>query len=355
MAKNYYDILGVTKSASKDDIKRAFHRLAHKYHPDKKGGDAGKFKEVSEAYSVLSDDKKRAEYDSYGRVFSGGAGGAGGEGGFDFSGFTNAGGFEDINIGDIFGDIFGGSFGGERKARGRDISIDLELSFAESVFGMERKILVTKVSSCETCRGTGGKPGTDMKECGSCNGKGRIHETKRSFFGSISTTRTCETCRGTGKIPKETCTICRGAGVLRRQEEIAISVPPGIDDGEMIRLSGMGEAVAGGLSGDLYVKIHVKRHAYLRKEGINLVTDLNVKLSDALLGADYTVHTLDGDISVKIPEGISFGEILRVRGKGVPVGKSRRGDLLIRVNITLPAKLSKKTREILEQARKEGI
>ncbi|MCE9644206.1 molecular chaperone DnaJ [Candidatus Parcubacteria bacterium] len=358
MPKNYYDILGIAKGASKEDIKKAFRKLAHKYHPDKKGGDANKFKEVNEAYSVLSDDKKRAEYDSYGRVFSGanGGGGAGPDmGGFDFSGFTGGqAGFEDFNIGDIFGDIFGGG-GAGRVARGRDISIDIELTFAESVFGAERKVLITKTSRCETCTGSGGKPGTEMKTCDSCNGKGRVHETRRSFFGSISTTRTCDSCRGSGKIPKEKCASCHGAGVVRRQEEITISVPPGIDDGEMIRLSGMGEAVAGGVAGDLYVKVHVKRHPFLRKEGANLTTDLNVKLSDALLGADYTVHTLDGDITLKIPENVAFGEILRVRGKGVPVEKNRRGDLLVRINITFPGKLGKKARELLNELRKEGI
>ena len=356
MAKNYYDILGITKSASKDDIKKAFRKLAHKYHPDKKGGDASKFKEVNEAYSILSDDKKRAEYDSYGRVFSGAGGASSGPdmGGFDFSGFAGGqAGFEDFNIGDIFGDIFGGNSG--RVARGRDVSIDIELSFAESVFGSERKVLITKTSQCSICTGSGGKPGTEMKTCDICNGKGRVHETRRSFFGSISTTKTCENCKGSGKIPKEKCTNCHGAGVVRKQEEIAINVPPGIDDGEMIRLSGMGEAIAGGIAGDLYVKVHVKRHPYLRKEGTNLVTDLNVKLSDALLGSDYTVHTLDGDITLKVPENVAFGEILRVRGKGVPIEKNRRGDLLVRINITFPGKLGKKARELLNELRKEGV
>ena len=355
MSKNYYDILGLSKTASKEDIKKAFRKLAHKYHPDKKGGDAGKFKEVNEAYSVLSDDKKRAEYDSYGRVFSGAGGNAGPDmGGFDFSGFTGGqAGFEDFNIGDIFGDIFGGGSG--RVARGRDISIDIELTFAESVFGAERKVLITKTSRCEVCHGSGGKAGTEMTTCTTCNGKGRVHETRRSFFGSISTTRTCEVCRGSGKIPKEKCAPCHGAGVVRRQEEIAISVPAGIDDGEMIRLSGMGEAVAGGVPGDLYVKIHVKRHPFLRKEGANLTTDLNVKLTDALLGADYTVHTLDGDITLKIPENISFGEILRVRGKGVPYGRNQRGDLLVRVDIEFPKKLSKEARDLVEKLRNEGL
>lgn len=353
--KNYYQILGVERGASKDDIKKAFHKLAHKYHPDKKEGDANKFKEVSEAYSVLSDDKKRGEYDSYGRVFSGGGGqGADqGFGGFDFSGFTNSG-FEDVDFGDIFGEFFGGG-GRERVRRGRDISIDIEFSFAESVFGLERKVLLTKTSRCETCNGNGGKPGTSMETCSTCNGKGKIRETRRSFLGSVSTVRSCEVCRGTGKVPKEKCVTCHGAGVVRKEEEVTIVIPAGIEDGEMIRLSGLGEAVQGGTPGDLYVKIHVKRHHLFHKEGSNLLMDLNVKLSDALLGSEYAVATLDGDITVKVPEGVSFGETLRVRGKGIPIEKGRRGDLLIRMNITLPSKLSKKAREELENLRKEGI
>lgn len=352
MQKDYYQALGVDKKASKEDIKKAFHKLAHKYHPDKKGGDAAKFKELSEAYSVLSDDKKRAEYDSYGRVFSGGGnqGGFAGAEGFDFSGFQ---GFEDINFGDIFSDFFGGTRGGVR--RGRDISIDLELTFAESVFGSERKVLITKTSTCGTCAGSGGKPGAGTKECSTCNGKGHFRETRKSFLGTVTTDRVCETCRGSGKIPKEKCATCHGLGVLRKEEEIAISVPAGIENGEMIRLSGLGEAVSGGSPGDLYVKIHIKRHSTFHKEGNNIVMDLNIKLSDALLGSEYKIATLDGEISVKIPEGVAFGEVLRVRGKGVPFEKGKRGDLLIRINITLPNKLSKHARELFEQAKKEGI
>jgi len=226
MSKNYYELLGITKSASKDDIKKAFRTLAHKYHPDKKDGDEAKFKEVNEAYSVLSDDKKRSEYDAYGRVFSGGAGSGqqGPEGfeGFDFSNFAsgqgfggNANGFE-FDLGDIFSDFFGGQR--ERVRRGRDISIDIELSFSEAVFGAERRILVNKTSACETCRGSGAKPGTTMENCKTCNGKGKIHEARRSIFGSVQTARVCPECQGQGKVPKDKCAECRGAGVSRRQE-----------------------------------------------------------------------------------------------------------------------------------------
>jgi molecular chaperone DnaJ len=361
MPKNYYDILGLQKNASAEEIKKAFRTLAHKYHPDKKGGDAAKFKEASEAYSVLSDEKTRREYDTYGQTFAGGGpgGGAGGFnaqdfGGFDFSGFTNGQGFENFDLGDIFGDIFGGG-GRERAKRGRDISIDLELSFAEAIFGVERKILLNKTSTCDHCRGNGAEPGTEMKTCPTCNGKGKIHETRRTMLGSFSNVRTCDTCHGKGKTPKEHCKKCRGEGTLRREEEIAVKIPAGIDEGEMIRLTGGGEAVAGGSTGDLYIKIHVKRHPMFRKEGVNLVTELNIKLSSALLGDEYTIQTLDGEIKVKIPEGVSIGEILRIKGKGVPIDKSRRGDILIKLNIQLPAKLSRDAKKHFEELKREGI
>ncbi len=194
-----------------------------------------------------------------------------------------------------------------------------------------------------------------MVTCSICNGKGKIHETKRSFLGSFSSVRTCEICHGGGKVPKEKCATCHGVGILEKQEEIVVEVPPGISDGEMIRMSGGGEAVQGGVPGDLYIKIHVKRHPVFRKEGTNLVMDLNVKLSDALLGAEHVIQTLDGDIRVKIPESISFGEILRVRGKGIPVGKGKRGDLLIRIHIQLPAKLTKDAKALIQELRDKGV
>jgi molecular chaperone DnaJ len=357
MAKNYYDILGVDKKANKDEVKKAFHKLAHKYHPDKKGGDDAKFKEISEAYSVLSDDKKRAEYDTYGQTFSG-AQGAGGQGfgDFDFSGFTGGQGFQNFDFGDL-GDIFGDMFGGgrESKPRGRDISIDLELTFEESVFGVTRKVLLTKLGTCDTCTGTGAKKGTDMQTCKTCNGNGKIHETKRSFFGQVSVVRACATCRGSGKIPKEKCATCHGEGVLRKQEELSIQVPAGIDNGEVIRMQGRGEAAQGGASGDLYIKIHVKPHPKLYREGNNLVTELSIKLSDALLGGEYTVASVEGPLKVTVPSSISFGEILRVKGKGVPISKSQRGDLLIKVTIAMPQKLTKSARELVEKLKHEGI
>ena len=337
MAKDYYEILGVQKGASEDDVKKAFRKLAHKYHPDKKGGDEARFKEASEAYAVLSDKKRRAEYDTYGRTFAGGSG-AGAAGGFDFSGFQQGfggfEGFEDTDFGDMFSEIFGGGRSRAQARRGRDISIDIELSFKEAAFGVERHVLITKTAQCDTCNGSGSKSGSKNINCNTCSGKGTIRETRNTFFGAVSTARECEHCHGRGKMPEQSCDTCKGEGVARRQEEIKIAIPSGIENGEMIRMPGRGEAIAsGGSAGDLYIKIHVKNDARFSRDGTTLSTTLSIKLTDALLGGEYSVPTLDGDVTVKIPAGISHGEILRVRGKGVPAARSARGAQHVRVVI----------------------
>ena len=362
MAKDYYEVLGVNKGASKDEIKKAFYKLAHKYHPDKKEGNEKKFKEVNEAYQVLSDDTKRTKYDQFGSGFSAeggpasGWGGFSGQGDFDFSDFEGFGG-DFGNLNDIFSDFFGGGMGGGRRQaqRGRDISTELQISFTDAIFGVTRRILITKTSKCLTCDGSGAKPGTKMETCKQCNGQGQIREMKRTILGSISTIKICEVCLGTGEVPKEACEKCKGKGVLRREEEISIVVPPGIRDGEMIRMAGHGEAVAKGTAGDLYIKINVTPHPVFKRDGNDLVMTLNLKLSDALLGTKYPIETLDGNIEVTVPEGVSVGEILRVKGKGVPVSKGKRGDLLIKLNIKLPSKLSRKSRELVEKLQEEGI
>lgn len=355
MAKDYYQILGVDRKASQDDIKKAFRKLAHKYHPDKEGGDEQKFKEASEAYNVLSDEKKRAEYDAYGHVFSG-AGGGGQQGGAGAAGADFESMFQDFDLGDIFGEFFGGGGGARgRTRRGRDISIDLELSFEEAVFGVQRTVLLTKTSQCEECGGTGGKPGSGTETCKTCNGQGAIRETKRSLIGTFTSTRVCDECGGTGQVPKEKCTTCGGAGVRRKEEEVPLTIPAGVNDGEMMRLSGKGEAIPNGSPGDLYVKIHVKPHPKFKKEGHNLVMDLKVKLTDAMLGAKYTVETLDGPVEVKIPANIQPGETLRLRDKGVPMEGNKRGDLLINLNIQMPNKLSAKAKKLIQQLKEEGI
>jgi molecular chaperone DnaJ len=361
--KNYYDILGVTKSATEDEIKKAFRKLAQKHHPDKKGGDEAKFKELSEAYSVLSDKKKRAEYDAYGKTFAGGngAGPGAGFGGFDFSNFQQ--GFQGFNgqnvefdIGDIFGDIFGGGGGSARgEARGRDISIDIELAFKESIFGATRRVLISKMAVCEVCSGTGAKKGSKLVTCKTCNGKGDIRETRNTFFGNFTSARLCPTCSGRGEVPETPCEVCHGEGVAKRQEEIHITVPSGVQDGEMIRMPGRGEAAKGGGSGDLYVKLHVKSDAAFSREGNNLLTTLPIKLTDALLGGQYTIRTLDGEESVSVPAGVVHGETIRVRGKGVPLARGGRGDLLVRVNVEFPKKLSKTARDLIDKLRGEGL
>lgn len=359
MAKDYYEILGVNKGATKEEIKKAFHKMAHKYHPDKKEGDEKKFKEVNEAYQTLSDDAKRSKYDQFGAGYEnmgGFQGGHGGFEGFDFSGFQNGGAeFDFGNLNDIFSDFFGGGGGRTQARRGRDISTEIQIPFADSVFGVTRKILITKTSQCLTCHGTGAKSGTKMETCKTCNGQGKIHETKRSFLGTISSTKICENCFGSGEVPQEKCDKCHGKGVLKREEEITIAVSSGIRDGEMIRMTGMGEAITKGTAGDLYIKINVAPHPVFKRDGNDLVMNLNLKLSDALLGTKYPIETLDGKIEVTIPEGVGINEILRVKGKGVPAGKGKRGDLLIKLNIKMPTKVSKKSRELIEELKKEGI
>ena len=362
--KDYYHVLGVDKKASKDDIKRAFRKLAHKYHPDKGSTDEQKFKEITEAYSILSDDKKRREYDTYGQAFAGGGparggGQAGGQGfgGFDFSGFQQGfgqGGAE-FDFGDIFGDIFSGRGGRAQTPRGRDISIDLEISFKDAVFGTTRTVLIAKVSTCQLCKGNGAKPGTELEKCTTCNGGGRVHETRNSILGQFTSVRACTACDGSGKIPKEKCPECKGHGVLRKQEEIRINIPAGIDNGEMIRMTAQGEAIKTGVAGDLYVKIHVKPHATFRRDGSNLIMNLPVKLTDSLLGTTVSIETLEGKtLEVKVPPMKRAEELLRVAGKGIPL-EGTRGDLIIRLEVALPHKLSSKARKSLEDLKSEGL
>jgi molecular chaperone DnaJ len=358
MAKNYYEVLGVDKGAKKEDIKKAFYKLAAKYHPDK-GGDEAKFKEVNEAYQVLSDDKKRKEYDTYGQTFNGqgpmgGAGGFGG--GFNASDFADMQ-FDFGDLGDMFGDIFGGFGGGARTKRGRDISLEIDVTFKESVFGTERNVLINKVGTCDSCSGTGAKKGSEMVTCTICNGQGKIHDVKRTFMGNFQTVRTCDVCHGKGKVPKEPCPDCKGAGVVNKREEIHIEVPAGISNGEMIRMTGMGEAVQAGQTGDLYVKINVQADKHWKREGNDLVIKHSIKLTDALLGVKQSIEGLDGVIEIDIPAGASTGEVLRIKNRGVPHvhDTKHRGDVLVKLDIAMPKKLSKKGVALVEQMREEGL
>jgi molecular chaperone DnaJ len=363
MHKDYYNVLGVDKGASKDDIKKAFYKLAQKYHPDKKEGNEAKFKQVNEAYQTLSDDTKRSQYDQYGSGFENMRGGGGHAGfdpsGFDFSDFSGQAGFDFGNLNDIFSDFFSGGMRGEggytQARRGRDISTEIQISFFDSIFGINRKILLTKTSNCNSCSGSGAQVGSKMETCKHCNGKGKIHQTKKSFLGVISSTQTCSECLGSGEVPKEACSKCKGSGTLRQEEEISVVIPAGIRDGEIVGMSRMGEGVSRGTPGDLYIKVNVKADPVFKRSGNDLLMDLDLKLSDALLGTEYSIKTIEGEIKVTIPEGVRINEILRVRGKGVPVSKSKRGDLLIKLNIKLPNKLSRKSRELVEQLKKEGI
>lgn len=358
--KDYYKILGVDKKSSTDEIKKAFRKLAHKYHPDK-GGDEKKFKEASEAYQTLSDEKKRAEYDTYGS--SGGP--RSGQGGFDpsgfggFSGGFSSQGFEGFDLNDIFSDLFSGGGRGRKSSpqsrRGRDISVNLKITFSEAVFGSEQKFSITKVSSCEICNGAGAKQGSKQNVCTDCKGQGHINETVQSFLGTMTQSRECRKCGGTGHIPEEKCAHCKGEGVLRREAPITLNIPAGIENGETVRLTGGGEAVKNGTPGDLYATIGVEPHTVFRRERENLVMNLKVKLTDSVLGAEYPLETLDGQIKLAIPKGVSSGDILRVKGKGVPVDKKYRGDILIKVEVKNPVKLSSKAESLFKELREEGI
>jgi len=361
--KNYYEILGVDKSASKEEIKKAFHKSAHKYHPDKNNGDDKKFKEVNEAYQVLSDDQKRSRYDQFGSADAGMGGGnygagQGGFGGFDFSGgFQNGQGFDMGDLGDIFGDFFGGGMGRGTKnsRRGRDIQTEIDLTFEESVFGVKRTISINKQSKCNVCDGTGAKVGTKMNTCKTCGGQGQVREVRRSILGTFATTKVCDDCLGSGKIPSEKCSNCNGVGVYRKKEDIELNVPAGINDTEMLKMAGMGEAIQGGKSGDLYIKVRVKSHPLFKRDGLNLTMDVPIKLTDALTGMVYKLKTLEGNIlEINIPEGINHNELLRVRGKGVPSSRGR-GDIILRVQVKMPSKLSHTAKKIIEELKKEGL
>jgi molecular chaperone DnaJ len=347
--KDYYQVLGVEKGASKDDIKKAFHKLAHKYHPDKNGGDETKFKEVNEAYQILSDDQKRAQYDQFGSAGPN----MGGFGGFDFSGFQQDGGFE-FDLGDMFGDFFGGGRRSKQR-RGADLQTSISLTFKESIFGVDREIRITKPSVCNTCKGSGAKPNTELHTCTQCNGSGTIKNVQRTILGSITTNETCNKCHGTGKIPNDPCEHCKGKGVVNEPRTIKVQVPAGIQNGETLRLAGMGEAVSGGKSGDLYIRVSVTPHPTVVRQGNDLISKLQIKLSDALLGAQYAIETLDGSKPITVPAGTKIGDTIVLKGFGVPVSASKRGNFVVKLDIKLPEKLSKRAKEIIEELKSEGI
>ena len=365
MAKDYYKVLGVPRNASREDIKRAYRKLAHQHHPDKTSGSDAKFKEINEAYQILGDEIKRSHYDRFGTAFEsagqGGQGGFGwGPGGFDFGDGSR--GFGDFDFSDLFEDVlsgFGGHAGGRerRSRRGGDIQIELEIPFEEMIFGGRHPVDITKMTVCERCKGGGAEPGSAMVKCGTCQGRGRVERTQKTFLGAFSQVTTCPSCQGRGEVPEKACRECGGRGAAKRTETVEIFVPKGISEGEALKISGKGEASPfGGVPGDLYVKIRVRADKIFRRQGNDLVMALPIKFTQAALGDSVEVATPDGAIKLKIPEGTESGDILKVRGRGVPSSRGYgRGDLLVEMKVLTPRHLSKKVRETVEKLKEEGV
>ena len=359
--RDYYEVLGVSKDASADEIKKAFRKLAVKYHPDKDGGDETKFKEANEAYEVLKDAQKRQRYDQFGHAGVGGSSG-GGYGGSPFDGFSSQGfdfNFGDGGLGDIFGQFFGGGQSQRGPVRGRDVETQIQLTFEEAVFGVERELSFDMEDECKHCKGTTVEPGHDMKTCPTCQGAGQQMRVMNTMFGAIQQAVTCETCKGRGKVPEKVCTVCSGRGTERRKQTVTLKVPAGIDDGATIRLKERGEAMANGPKGDLYVHIRVKAHKKFTREGDLILSEEHVSMIEAALGAEIDVLTVDGKVRMKVPAGTQSGTDFKLSGHGVPHLRSdRRGAHIVQIIVDTPTKLSKKQRELLEQfggARKRSL
>lgn len=356
--RDYYEVLGISKSASADEIKKAFRKLAIKYHPDKQGGDESKFKEVSEAYEVLKDQQKRQRYDQFGHAGVGGAsGGAGGNPFEGFGGFGNGQSYE-FNFGDGgFGDIFSSFFGGGSQSqrgprRGRDVETSIDLSFEDAVFGVERTIHVNLDDECSHCKGTTVEPGHDFKTCPTCKGAGQQTRVMNTMFGAIQQQVVCETCHGRGRVPEKVCSVCHGKGTERKRQNITIKVPAGVDDGATIRLRERGEAIADGQKGDLYVNLRVKPHKKFTREGDLILSEEHISMVDAALGTEIEVDTVDGTVRMKIPAGTQSGTDFKLSGHGVPhVRGSGRGAHIVSIVVDIPTKLTKKQRELLNSFR----
>jgi molecular chaperone DnaJ len=349
--RDYYEVLGVPKSASADDLKAAFRRLARQYHPDvNKETDAEeRFKELNEAYAILSDADKRAAYDRFGHAGVRGAGG-GPDVSVDFTDFA-----------DIFGDIFGfGSFGRSSRRtrnaprRGADLPYRMDLTFEESVFGVEKEIEITRDELCSTCSGSGAEPGTTPVRCSSCNGTGEVRQVRQTILGSMVQVATCPTCNGAGETIATPCHTCQGRGFERRTRKKVVNVPGGVDAGTQIRLGGEGQpGLNGGPNGNLYITIDVKPHKFFRRRENDIVLDLDINVAQAALGAEVDVPTVDGPAHLKIPAGTQPGKVLRLRGKGIPyLRSSGRGDQLVVVNVDIPARLTNEQRLLFEQLAK---
>jgi len=341
--RDYYEVLGVGSGASVDEIKKAYRKLALKHHPDRNPGDKAseeRFKEASEAYQVLSDPERRAQYDRFGHAaFEQGAG----FGGFDFSGA----GFEDI-FSDIFGDFFGtGRRGRSRSRRGEDLRYDMEVTFEEAAFGVEKNVKVPRLSRCADCKGLGTKNGAPRETCGACRGTGQL----RYQQGLFSIAKTCGQCQGQGTVLRDPCPSCRGGGAVRTQQTLNVRIPAGVDTGSRLKLRGEGEAGDnGGPAGDLYVVVHVREHPLFTRQGNDVLCEVPVGFPQATLGAEIDVPTLHGKLNMKVPAGTQSGSVFRLKGRGVPdVRGYRHGDALVRVVIETPKKLSAKQRELLEE------
>lgn len=362
MAKrDYYEVLGVPKGASADEIKKAFRRKAVELHPDKQGGDEAKFKEVNEAYEVLKDQDKRQRYDQFGHA------GVGGDSGNPFAGFGGFGGqggqnvhfdFGDLGLGDIFGEFFGGgrNGGGRRgQARGNDVEARIEITFEQAVFGAEVPIRLNLEDTCQHCKGTTAEPGYELKACDTCKGSGQVVTATRTIFGNIQQAAVCPTCRGAGKVPEKTCSVCRGKGTQRREQTVELKVPAGIDDGATIRLREHGEAIANGPKGDLYVHIRVKAHKQFTREGDLILSDEHISMVEAALGTEVDVMTVDGMVRMRVPAGTQSGTDFKLSGHGVPHLRSdNRGAHIVNVIVDIPTKLSKQQRDLLEQFNSAG-
>ncbi len=359
MSKDYYEILGVSKDASQDEIRRAFRRLAKEYHPDRNPDDPSaeaKFKEINEAYEVLSDPSKRSNYDAYGNP-DGPFGTGGGSGPFSGGGPFTGRDFGDFGFpfGDVFGsfeDLFTG--GARRRAstgpvRGRDLEVSAEVTLEEAFSGVDKDIEVTRVESCSRCNGTGAEPGTSVVTCRTCNGAGQVRTTVNTVLGSMTTVKTCPTCGGTGKTVERPCSECRGSGETARTRTVTVTIPPGADSGLHLRLAGQGDAGRrGGPPGDLYVAVFVKPHAIFERQGDDLILNRTISFPLAALGGTTTIPTLEGDVELNIPAGTQPGAVLRLRGKGMPKLRYRsRGDLMVRVNVRVPTRLSSEERELI--------
>ena len=354
--RDYYEVLGVAKNASVDEIKKAFRKAAVQYHPDKQGGDEAKFKEVNEAYEVLKDQQKRQRYDQFGHAGVGGASGGSQAGGNPFGGFGGFDGqninfdFGDGGLGDIFGQFFGGGQQSSqgRARRGNDVETSVTLEFEEAVFGVEKTLKLDMQDECSHCHGERVEPGYGMKTCDTCKGSGQVTKVMNTMFGQIQQSVVCHTCDGRGKVPEKVCTVCKGRGTERRTQEFALKIPAGIDDGATIRLRERGEAIAGGQRGDLYVHIRVRAHKEFTREGDLILSEAHIDMVDAALGVEIDVATVDGIVRMKVPAGTQSGTDFKLSGHGVPRGQ-HRGAHIVSIVVDVPTKLNKKQKELLEQ------